>query len=80
MPGLQFRSGKSTLIPYVEIMLDQKVVGAERVPQDEYFINEVVVGPTPFPELTEEALRLLFREEKRPDVEIRQSKIPFRDW
>ena len=80
MPGQQFRSGKSTLIPFVEIMLDVMREGADCVPREDYFINEVVIGPTPTPELTSEALRSLFEAEGHPGVVVRTSQIPFRDW
>jgi hypothetical protein len=80
MPGQQYRVGKSSLIPFVEIMLDQKRRGAECVPAEKYFIDEVVIGPTPAPELTLEALRSLFDSEGHPEVIVRSSRIPFRDW
>jgi hypothetical protein len=80
MPGQQFRTGKSTLIPYVEIMLDVMRQDADCVPREDYFINEVIVGPTPTPELTSEALRSLFEAEGHPEVIVRTSRIPFRDW
>ncbi len=80
MPGQKFRQGKSTLIPFVEIMLDVMRVGAECVPRESYFINEVVVGPTPVPELTLEAVHSLFSSEDHPEVPVRSSIIPFRDW
>jgi hypothetical protein len=80
MPGQKFRQGKSTLIPFVEIMLDVMRVGTECVPRERYFINEVVVGPTPTPDLTIEALRSFFDSEGHPEVTVRSSTIPFRDW
>jgi hypothetical protein len=80
MPGQKFRMGKSTLIPFVEIMLDVRREGAECVPREKYFINEVIVGPTPTPDLTLEALRSLFDSEGHPDVTVRSSRIPFKDW
>jgi hypothetical protein len=80
MPGQKFRPGKSTLIPFVEIMLDAVRLDAECVPRNEYFIDEVVIGPTPTPDLTFEALRSLFDSEGHSEVNIRQSRIPFKDW
>lgn len=80
MPGLNFRQGKSTLIPYVEIMLDAKRDGPSRVPQETYFVDEVIVGPTPTPELTLEAIQALFASEGHPEVKVRVSDIPFRSW
>lgn len=49
MPGQQFRQGKSTLIPFVKVMLDVMRDGSDKVPQQTYFVDEVVVGPTPTP-------------------------------
>ena len=80
MPGQMFRLGKSTLIPFIEIMLDVTTLGAKCVSRQDYFIEEVVIGPTPTPELTFEALRALFDLEGHPEVNLRLSKIPFKDW
>ena len=44
----------------------------------DYFISEVVVGPTPNPELTASALDHLFRRKQVP-VAIRNSDIPYRE-
>ncbi len=77
--GLQFRQSKSTLVPFVEIMLDMRLEGAKRVPQSTYFIKDIV-GPTPTPDLTVEAVRALFFAEGHPDVVVRKSDIPFRSW
>ena len=60
MPGQQFRQGKSTLIPFVEIILDVMRKGAERVTQQTSLIDEVVVGPTPTPGLIIQAVEALF--------------------
>lgn len=80
MPGQKFRPGKSTLIPFVEIMLDVMRVEAECVVRNDYFITEVVVGPTPMQDLTLEALTSLFETEGHPEVTVRSSHIPFKDW
>lgn len=80
MPGQMFRQGKSTLIPFVEVMLDVKTLEAKCVQREEYFIDEVLIGPTPNPHLTEEALRSLFASEGHPEVKIRSSRVPFKDW
>ena len=80
MPGQQFRVGRSTLIPYVELLLDAKFVDGRCEKQDRYFVNEVLVGPTPTPELTIEAVKALFATEGHSDVTVRQSAIPYRSW
>ena len=51
MPGQQFRQGNSAPIPFVEPIPDATIKSAECVPQAVGFIDEVVVGPTPAPEL-----------------------------
>ena len=80
MMGQQFRMGKSTLIPFVECLLDLEFDGGKVIARDEYFISEVVVGPTPTPKLTVEALKSLFWSEGQKDVSIRTSVVPFRSW
>jgi hypothetical protein len=80
MPGQLFRQGRSTLVPYVELMLDAKTENGTSVPQDTYFIDEVIVGPTPSPELTVEAVETLFASEGHPEVKVSKSDIPYRSW
>jgi Protein of unknown function (DUF2971) len=80
MPGQKFRQGKSTLVPYVEIVLDSRSELPKRVPQETYFIDEVIVGPTPTPELTLEAVRALFASEGHSEVIVKPSSIPYRSW
>ncbi len=80
MPGQQFRQGKSTLIPFIEIMLDVRTAGVERVPQQTYFIDEVMIGPTPNPELTLEAVLALLATAGHSEVLVRNSHIPFKSW
>jgi hypothetical protein len=80
MPCQRFRIGRSTLIPFVEIMLDVKTADATCVPSEKYFIDEVIVGPTPTPDLTIEAVRALFSSEGHPEVAVHMSRVPFRSW
>lgn len=54
MPGLRFRPGKSTLIPYIEMDLNRDE--AYKSPSS-YMIKRVVIGPTPNSELAVEALK-----------------------
>lgn len=77
MPGLRFRPGKSTLIPYIEVDLNRDE--AYKSPLS-YMIKRVVIGPTPNPELAVEALKRLFSSKHHPEVEIANSVIPYRDW
>src|SRR5271165_4390934 len=62
---------KSTLIPYVE---------AEPQVKDGYFIKEVIVGPTPNPDLSIESIKGLFRSLNHPEVTVRASNVPYRHW
>jgi hypothetical protein len=71
MPLKQFRAGKSMLIPYVE---------AEPTGEGSYFINEVVVGPTPHPALSKKAVESLFKSIGQPQVVVRESMAPYRHW
>jgi len=54
------------LVPYVEI----------EIPLD--CIKTVIVGPTLYPQLQSEALRVLFRKTGVKDIRIEESEIPFR--
>jgi hypothetical protein len=67
----RFRAGKSMLIPYVE---------AEPKLEGSYFIREVIVGPTPHPALSKEAVASLFDSIGGPEVLIRNSNVPYRHW
>ena len=71
MPAKQFRAGKSTLVPYVDAELQVK---------EGYFIKEVIVGPTPHPELSVEAAGALFQSLNHPEVSVRASNVPYRHW
>lgn len=77
MPGQRFRAGKSTLIPYIEVELNRDL---KMKISDDYMIRKVVVGPTPNPDLAQEALRSLFLSKGHPEVLIEKSAIPFRHW
>jgi hypothetical protein len=80
MPGQQFRQRNTALISFVEPVPDVTTKSAERVPPAVYFNDEVVVGPTPAPELTAEALQALFAAQGHPKVIVRDSNIPFKSW
>ncbi len=71
MPSKQFRMGRSTLVPYVEVEPHLK---------EGYFVKEVIVGPTPHPELSIAALRAFFQSLNHPEVTLHASKVPYRHW
>jgi DUF2971 family protein len=77
MPGQQFRSGKSTLVPYIEVELNRDL-NYDLLP--EFMIRKVVIGPTPNPELSFEALQNLFLSVNHPEVLVENSVVPYRDW
>ena len=71
MPAKRFRVGKSALVPYVE---------AEPLIKESYFIKEVIVGPTPHPELSKDSVTALFQSLDHPGVTVRTSNVPYRHW
>jgi len=77
MPGQRFRAGKSTVIPYVEVELNRN---AELRVSDEYMIRKVLVGPTPTPDLSREAVQSLFLSKGHGEVLVEKSTIPYRHW
>lgn len=48
MPGQQFRPGKSSIVPFIEVELNKDLHSNAVSP---YIIREVVVGPCPDPQL-----------------------------
>ena len=68
----KFRTGKSMLIPYGELIF-----------QDENHntpIVEIVVGPTPHMELSKRSLERLLISRDMAHVPIVESSVPFRNW
>ena len=89
--GLKFRASKTTVIPFLELemprscedlMEDSSGSTGKRLMSDaqayDYFIREIIVGPTPNPDLTVSALNSLFTR-RIFGPEIKRSRIPFRD-
>jgi hypothetical protein len=66
-----FREGTSALVPYYRLALDD----GER-----FQIAEVVVGPTPNPELSVGSVRNFLVSQELRDVPVRASKVPYRNW
>jgi hypothetical protein len=69
---LQFREGRSMLIPYYQHSFPND---GGSVP-----IEELVVGPTPHPELAREAAQALLTTHGLPSAIVRSSSIPYRTW
>jgi Protein of unknown function (DUF2971) len=78
---LRFRSGKSSLIPYIAIPLPVQHA-------DKELIKRIVVGPTPKVEEAIAAVKMLLRSNgykvkkfnEEEGVEVISSQIPYRDW
>lgn len=77
MPFQRFRPGKSSIVPYVEAILNRDHNSKQPA---NYMINRVIIGPTPSPELSSEALQSAFLSVGHPEVQVEVSKIPFRHW
>ncbi len=82
---VEFRSSRSTIIPYMPIKMPPwsrstlvPVTEAETNGFKNYFLKEVIVGPTPVPELTIGALKLLFSR-MGTNVDVRPSDVTYRD-
>jgi len=70
---IEFREGKSTLIPYVKFSL--KSLELNNIP-----INKIIVGPTPDKELARIAVVNLLHRYKVVTKRVELSKIPFKNW
>jgi hypothetical protein len=70
--SVKFRCPRTTIVPYVEVFMPKRK-------EDGYFIDSVVVGPTPNPELTVKAITLLFVSKEIDNVVVLKSDIPYRD-
>jgi hypothetical protein len=77
MPFQRFRPGSSSIIPYVEAVLNRNYKSEQPA---NYMINRVIIGPTPSPELSKEALEAAFHSAGHPEVDVEVSTIPFRHW
>lgn len=69
---LKFRCPRTTVIPYLEVLMPSQE-------ENEYFIDSVVIGPTPNPDLTVASIKLLFESKQIDDVTVLASDIRFRD-
>ena len=70
-PRWRVRAGRSMLIPYVPVNL---TAVRPQIP-----IQEIVVGPTPHPDLAMKAVGVLLASQSIQDCTIRHSSIPYRD-
>ena len=68
----EYRSGTSMIIPYYSIPL-----ATDRVP---FRIEEVVVGPAPYPEQSSRSVESLLVKYGLMDVQVDTSTVPYRNW
>lgn len=68
----EYRPGSSMIIPYYSIPLD-----ADGVP---FRIEEVVVGPAPYPEQSSRSVESLLLKCGLTDVRVDMSTVPYRNW
>ena len=67
-----YRPGRSMLIPYYRISLD--------VDHEPFRIEEVIVGPTPYPEQSSRSIKSLLVTCGFQDVHVVPSTVPYRNW
>jgi hypothetical protein len=75
---VQCRCSRTTVIPYLEVLMPEWGKTMESFRYTDFFIQEIVVGPTPDFGLTAVALETFFWSMKVP-VTIYKSSVPFRD-
>jgi hypothetical protein len=71
-PEICYRPGKSFFVPYRKFSLRD---ASGNLP-----IREVVVGPTPHPDLSVRSVRTFLFSHGVTDVEVSKSTIPYRSW
>ena len=69
---LDFREGKSTLIPYRRVPLRNNI---KRFP-----LTEVIVGPNPNPEQSVRSVCSLLKSHHLTNAQARMSEVPYRNW
>lgn len=70
--SIQFREGKSTLIPYIKVPL---ATGDDRVR-----LTKVIISPGPQPELAKIACQAFIKRNASWEAVVENSEIPFRNW
>jgi hypothetical protein len=69
---LDFRQGKSMLIPYRRVPLKDD--------KNSFPLHEVVIGPNPNPEQSHRSVQSLLNSEGPVAAKVRSSDIPYRNW
>ena len=79
---VQFRTVRSTLVPYIPLYVPGYKTGYADLPMvgdRHHFIDHVIVGPTSNMELSRQSVDYFFRK-LGVEVDVIPSQIPFRDW
>jgi len=69
--SVSFRSGPSYLVPYIVLPLDLA---------RSHVLREVVIGPSPHPDLAREAVSRFLATHLSYPVTVSVSSVPFRAW
>jgi hypothetical protein len=75
---IEFRTARSTLVPYVSLSIPVKATSTLKFGGSD-FIDHVIVGPSPNMDLSQSAVWTYFQKLKI-DIEVGQSKAPYREW
>jgi len=67
---IDFKEARSMIIPFVKIKL----------PKDDLGISKIIIGPTPHREEAKIAIEQLLEAKSLTGVEVKNSKIPYRNW
>jgi hypothetical protein len=70
-PKRHFRVGRSMFVPYICVDLRTNYLD---------FVKEIIVGPTPHPDLAARSLEKLLRSHELNRARVTNSRIPFRAW
>jgi hypothetical protein len=68
----ELRAGRSMLVPYIEHQLASE--------DERLDLAEIIVGPTPHPDLAVKAVEALLAKHRVLIENIRESEIPYREW
>lgn len=68
----EYRAGRSMLIPYYRVSLEAK--------SEPFTIEQVIIGPTPYPEQSTNSVKSLLAKFRLNDTQIVTSQVPYRNW
>jgi len=73
IPGLEFREGRSFIVPYRQFAL---AASADRL----VTLGDITIGPTPHPRLAQQSVLAIIRKQFITTGPVRISKAPYRVW